>query len=530
MKYRNLAACTLLSTGLLSGCNMDGRLTFSPEDKINAAFPVSEAVRFSQVTLLEQASPEQRDDIQRLLKSRLRLRALECAKDYTPPWYASLTDIREKLGDSTCFTDADAALQTWLGLRRAGMQLSQPALRAIPSTVPPYIVASSTIQNARFADKAGVALLEARETLEVMDLGANKAIHRAPKDTSAVGRLSANGRLYTVGLGQRLQIRESATGTTLADIPSVYPHEFHWLDDRTALYERSDNRKTFLLDFVSGEEVELPMIQRGLTTVAAAPGTPNQFVVFGHQQASRIEVIRGTGKPEVRLVSERNLPRAINWSANTSGVLPGGKHAFEASRQLTVINLEDLQAREIQTEPLYIQQGSATPDADKIIIRGYVQGVPTHGGKDYVFSLSANTLSEVNSSELPSRQFTYVPSVNRQAVISDSKITLLDSLPTLPPVPLSNVLAALVDAANQHKLEMFSREQAMQDTMLRAQQTRDAFQNRLMRDEEQRRLEMQARQRELEAYQARRLREAEEQRRQLEAERRMRRDAQMVRP
>lgn len=530
MKYRNLAACTLLSAGLLSGCNMDGRLTFSAEDKINAAFPVPETVRFSQVTLLEQANPEQQDDIRRQLKSRLRLRALECAKDYTPPWYASLSDIREKMGDSTCFAEGDASLHTWLGLRRAGMQLSQPALREIPSTVPPYIVASSTIQNARFADKAGVALLEARETIEVMDLNANKAIHRAPKDTSAIGRLSSNGRLYAVGLGQRLQIRESATGTTLADLPSVYPHEFHWLDDRTALYKRNDTHKTFLLDFVSGAEIELPMIQRGLTAVVPAPGTPNQFVVFTSQQASRIEVIRGAGKPEVRLVSERNLPRPIHWATNTSGVLPGGKYAFDASRQLTVVNLDDMQAREVQTEPLYIQQGSATPDADKIIIRSFVQGVPNYGGKDYVLSLSANTLAEIDVSQLPSRNFTYVPSVNRQAVINDSKITLLDHLPTRPPVPLSNVVATLVDAANQHKLEMFSREQAMQDTLLRAQQNREAFQTRLMRDEDQRRFEMQARQRELETNQARRMRDREEQRRQMENERRLRRESLTTRP
>lgn len=449
----------IVIAGLLAGCDFSSAFLFTPEDKINAAFPVSETVRIGKAAVLDQASDEQRKEITAQLNTRLKMRALGCAKGYSPSWFASSEEIRKKLGSQSCFTEADNEIARWLGLCRAGLTLTKPALKPIPKNAPSFIVADGYILNARFATNAGIALIETAQSIEVVDFETTTPIFSETKGQTGVGSPSPNGRLFTTNEGDRLKIKDAESGAVVAEIPSVRANQFYWLDERTALYSTMGSNKSFLVDFLSGKEIPVPVLGGGVQRVVRVPGIENQYVVFSGRAATKIELVRGKAESEVRLLAEKPVS-GIGWSIYSSDATADGARYVIANRQLMLVSLQSLEIENIPLEPFYVQSGCATPDPDKIIFTGLVQG---ESSKDYLYSISNRTLMPIDRARLGSQRYLYIPSIRKQAVITDNKIVVVGEIPTLETIALSKFTSDALQVANLRKLEASDRQQAQQD-------------------------------------------------------------------
>lgn len=461
--YKTVAAWVgiVVLTASLSGCDSGNVFLFAAEDKINAAFPISEAARNGKEAVLDLATGAQRKEIEAQLNTRLKLRALSCSKEYSPSWYSSSKEIRKHLDGQSCFAEADNEIARWLGIRRVGLILAKPALKPIPKIAPRFLVADGYIQNARFAASAGIALLETQQAIEIVDFESMKPMFREAKGSTTLGFLSPNGRLFTIGEGDRLKIRDTESGTFIAEIPSVRAFEFHWLDERTALYNKRNSGKASFIDFQTGKEIPVEAIIGGVQRAVRVPGVENQYVLFSYRGVTKIELVRDKAEPEVKLLAEKPIS-GIAWTSNTSDTTADGTHYFSANRQLTLVSLESLEIETIPFEPFYLQTGSTTPDPNKIIFTGFMQPPQGEGPRDFIYTISNRTLMPIDLSKVNSRRYLYVASLRSQAVITDNKIALVGELPTLDTIPLSNFIADALAVANQRKLDAFDRQQAQQ--------------------------------------------------------------------
>ena len=115
-----MALACLLST--TTACQRFG----PPEDRINAAVPVSEAAAQAKQDFdaLARAQSFDAGRIDNEFRDRLRMRALECAHGYSPSLLQSEEQIRGQLSDKDCFEKFDQSLARWVGLRHAGLLLA----------------------------------------------------------------------------------------------------------------------------------------------------------------------------------------------------------------------------------------------------------------------------------------------------------------------------------------------------------------------------------------------------------------------
>lgn len=443
----------------LFGFNFTNILKLAPEDKINSAIPVSDAVLTAEKNVIKQASGSKRSELEEQLANRLKLRALSCAKGYSPSWLASGEEVRKNLDDRSCFIDADKEIARWLGIIRAGLVLAEPPLRPIPAKSPEYIVADGSILNARFAEKAGVALIETGQAVEVIDFEGNKPIFKETRESSMLGSLSPNGRLFTVNEGNRLKIRESESGNVIAEIPAVRANQFFWIDERTGFYSSSNSGQVFLVDFLSGMAIPVDAVNRGAQFVAKVPGNENRFVLFSSNSVTKIELDRTRSVPDVRLVDDKQLKDAY-WSSNVFNLTADGSKVISISSSgLTFVSLDSLEVETIAFEPFYIRLASTTPDPNKLLLSGFTRTLMGQREKYYLFSISNQILMPISVPANPSR-FVYMPSIRQLASISESKIATIAEMPTQGAVPLSQFVSDALQEVNQSKLDAFDRQQA----------------------------------------------------------------------
>lgn len=458
------AAMGLLCAGLV-GCDLHQAFTFTPEDRINAAFPVADGVRNAKASLIEMAPEGQRKDIEAKLNTRLRLRALGCAKNYSPGWLTSLDDIRKSVGEQSCFTETDEDIARWMSLRKIGLVLAQPALKPSPASAPAFIVADDYIQSVQFAADAGVALIFTSKELEVVDFETSKPLFRENKGSSNSGAISPNGRLFTTGDSDGLKIRDAQSGSVLIELKTMRAYDFQWLDARTLFFnKRGDSGKAVLVDLESGTEMPLPMVNGGVQRVVPVPKVENQYVLFSGRAVTKVEVIRNKLEPEVKLLAEK-INSGGGWSSNNSGVTADGMMYFGVNGKLNLVSLASLELETIPIESFYLQSAVATPDADKLILTGHVQPSQGEGSRDLIFSIGSRTMTPIDRTKLPSQRYLHIPSLHKQGVVSESKIAVLDELPTTGTMPLSQFISDTLEVANQRKLDAFEQQQKMQDSM-----------------------------------------------------------------
>jgi hypothetical protein len=449
-----VSTSTLVS---LAGCEF---LFLDAEGKINAAVPLPQEVQITKGELLSKAPAEQKKKIENEFASKLKLRALTCAKGYSPSRFASIEKVQKDLPDRSCFNEEDANIARWIGMRRVAVMLAEPPLKPLPATAPKFIVGDAFIQGVQFAQQAGVVLLETMQSLQLLELESGKTIFKLPKSDSQMGFLSPNGRLFTSGVIGRVSIRSAETGAVILEVPKARAHNFRWIDDKTALYNTDDSNKLMLVDFVNGSESPVSEIQGPHSGIVPAAEANGEFLVGTYRTIVKAAIDRTGQGASIRLIDEKPAV-GRGWALNTSGLTADGKRWFSGSKELTMTSLATLEQEKISFEPLYVQTAIATPDPNKILLTGFVQGVNSSG--IYLFSFADRTISQVDKNKLVSTRLLYIPTLKKLAAIADSKIAVLDELPTEEPVALTKFMNDAQEAANQRKLDEAQRMEALQN-------------------------------------------------------------------
>jgi len=278
---------------------------------------------------------------------------------------------------------------------------------------------------------------------------------------ASLGNLSPNGRLFSVGGENRIKIKSVEAGDVIVEIPSSRSYELHWLDNTSAIFNQIDSgNKVILLDFQSGTQSTLTGIQGPITKVAHVPDNKNQYILASYRAISKIEIAHTPQGPEINLIDEKPLSGGA-WANNTSGQTADGTTVFNASRELTLMPLESMEEEKISFLPFQIQSGVATSDPDTLLITGFMQGNSSWSGRHYLYSIGNRSLIPIDRNKLKSERFVYVPVLKSLAVIADSKIELLDELPTGEPIELSKFVGDAVLQESLRKLEAMDRQAAM---------------------------------------------------------------------
>lgn len=444
-------AIILISLFCLAGCERGTALWSSPEDKINAAYPVSATTLAVHSSLLKDASAEQAKAVERQLNSRLKIRALDCAKGYVPPFYASISDVRKKISSTSCFAERDMEIGQWLGLKRAGYLLAKPALRPTPQKPPAFLVADSFITSVRFAQQAAVALIETQQSVSIADFESTRPMFRESLG-AMIGPISPNGRLFVTGesSGNVLRVRESETGSTVVELPMVRPYQFHWLDSKVAMFVARDSSKTVLLDFETGQQVVVQGIAQGFNRAAPVPDAEGEYVLMTHSGVTKIQLVRSQSDSEVKLIADKPAP-GMACALNNAGQTSDGTRYFCASSKLSIVTLKTMDIQSVALEPFYFQTGVPTPNPDLILVRGYVASAP-NSSRNYFYSIANQTMTIIDRDNNLSSRYENVNSIQRQAVINGHLVEVLGDLPKLDAVSAQQVSAQAQELVNQQKL------------------------------------------------------------------------------
>jgi len=443
MRWLGCACIALALTLALSGCERVERLGSSDEDRINVALPVAADTLAAKQSLDALATSLSVDlaGLEDEYRARLKVRALQCGRGYTPSTLSSDDDIRAAVGDAACFTAADAALKQWLGQRRIGLLLAAPPLRPVPAKAPAMLLTTSLIQEANFADRAGVALLQSPKEYRILDLATGDTIRTGTLEGGEpITGLSPNGRLFVSRSGRDAVVRESETGDMLATFQDVSSWQVFWVGDVGAILPGENGGEPQFVDFSSGRESKVPMPVGVLERVVALPGTPLRYAVLGFHRQGVVELRRTAQGWNVALLSEAKVTSPTGWSRNTSGLTPDGRRFYGVAQQLKLIDLPSMAQTTATFDPMYLQGAAATPDPDRLLVWGFFRNAPGQGTSRYVYSISQRTLAAVDDKVLLSPRVIYIPTLRRNAVIDQSKITILDAIPTAAPMPISELI------------------------------------------------------------------------------------------
>jgi hypothetical protein len=439
-------ACCLIAA--LAGCQ---RLTGSAEDRIGAAMPVSDAAReakqaFDALAKRQSAEVEKTDNEYR---DRLKVRALECAHGYAPSPMASDEAIREALTDKECFARFDESLVQWIGLRHVGLLLAAPPLRPIPATPASLLVAEDFIQEASFATRAGIAVLQSGRRYQVLDLADGKTIYSGAKSGGApAGSLSPNGRLLVTAEDRDAVVREAETGKALIRFADVRSYAFFWVGDVGAVYVPDGEREPVFLDFASGLVTKIPLGTPNVEQAVPALGSDSRFALLGFNRVGVIDLVASPQGRIAQLSQEIKLSEGGGWARNTSGLTADGATFFGTGQYLRVMSTKSMQMRAVAFDPLRLQSATATADPDRLYLTGFFRDAAGAGGESMLYSLSRQTLAPVLRDRLLSTRVIYIAPLRRNAVIDGSKVSLLDAIPAGPEINANTYLAQRASAAS----------------------------------------------------------------------------------
>ena len=424
----------------------------SADDRINAALPPGTeiiAARSALDALIKPQSPDARAlDID--YSARLKARALECGHGYRPSAFASVEAIRDALVDKDCFAKSDRNLLEWLAGRRIGLLLSAPPLRPVPATAPDLLIASGPVGEVSFAERAGIALVTSGKHFQAIDMGTGATISAGDSDYLPARNLSPNGRLFVLPReGARIEVRDTQTGAVLATFDQLENNAFNWVGDAGAIFKRrgaifgDDNPSAYpvFLDFATGKQTPIPITAGAVGEVLALPGPPHRFAVLAGNRLAVIELRQAAQGWDAVMLSERALPSPSWWTSAGSGLTADGRVFFRTGKSLELLTLATLELKTVTFDPMGVQSAVATTDPDVLLLNA--RFTTALGGGSFepcLYSLSQRTLAKVNTTQLLSPRILYIPSLRKNAVIDDSKIAMIDSIPAAAPIAINDYI------------------------------------------------------------------------------------------
>lgn len=454
----------LATTLLLAGCGLRERFQ-SAEDRINRLVPPALAIRHAteRIELLPDAEKGRIEKLKTQLQQRLKLRALNCARDVAPRWQDSDAALRARLTDKACFSTADAEITRWLGFVRIGWILEQKPLRPIPARAGDSIPVPGSISSMSFASGAGVVVINARGGLSAVDIGTGDRIWHEDVDYGAgVPMVSPNGRLF---LGQHkglASIRATEGGEVLMAFEA--DQGFAWVDSRFLVMIDARKDTITLVDLVSGRETPIEGVRHGSSQYAVTlpvEGQPDRFVLFIRGSAYLVGITSDEGRFEARALSQRS--GVMTWGTmNTTAITVDGKTALEQSHSLSFLNLEDLALTTEALAPIQVVQALPTSKPDEVLVTlawpGGANGTLTI--RQFVYSRSARTLAAVEGALPDGGRLVWMTPLKSLGRIADGGIKPIVTPAAGAAQAIGDVVTAALDEVNQRKIERLEKQLA----------------------------------------------------------------------
>lgn len=421
---RCMALACLLST--TTACQRFG----SPEDRINAAVPVSEAATQAKQAFdaLARAQSFDAGRIDNEFHDRLRMRALECAHGYSPSLLQSEAHIRDQLSDTDCFEKFDHSLAQWIGLRHVGLLLAAPPLRPIPTQeIAPYLVASERISEASFARQAGIAVLHTAKQHEVFDLGSGERLQRIARESrSFVVDISDNGRLLSLNQDQATLVLDLEQGKPLLQLDNVRDQHLFWVGQAGALYVPEDQRAPLFVDLLNGRQSPIPASINNVRMLAPTP-VPGRYALLGSNRHAAIDVNGGAQGWNATLALEADAAQTVGHWPRTNLTTDAGTYIGQQNGP-ALLDLRTLAVNKVDLKPLMISMAVPTADPDATYLFGHYRSATGIEYQALLYSASKHTLAPAEIGKRLSSTMIFIPSIKRNALRDDFKLTLLTGL------------------------------------------------------------------------------------------------------
>ncbi|WP_454828414.1 hypothetical protein [Pseudoxanthomonas wuyuanensis] len=409
-----------------TGCQRFG----PPEERINAAMPVAaETVEAKQA--FDELARAQSFDAGRIgneFRARLKMRALACAHGYSPSWLHGEERIRAQLTDTACFEKFDHSLAQWIGLRHAGLLLAAPPLRPVPEQPAPYLVASDRISEGSFARQAGIAVLHTGKQHEVFDLGSDERLQQIAREgRSFMGDISDNGRLLSLNQDQSTVVLDLERGKPLLRLHGVRDQRLFWVGQAGALYVPKDTRAPLFVDLLNGRESVIPTSIGGVNALAPTP-VSGRYALLGFTRHAAVDVSQDAQGWKAALALETEPSQAVgHWPR---GNLTADGTAYIGQQNGPVLlDLHSLEVRKPDLTPLMVSMAVPTSDPDTLYLFGHYRSATDIEHQALLYSAGKHTLAPAQIGKRLSSTMTYIPSIKRNALRDDFKLTLLDGLP-----------------------------------------------------------------------------------------------------
>jgi len=428
----------------------------SADDRINEAMPLPKSLEYAKGELLRLATDSgERAAVESQLNAKLRVRALDCAQGYTPGPFASKEDIVAHFGATDCFERNDEALATWIGWRRVGILVKMPPLRPIPATTPEFMIGSDYIQQVEVAANAGIMLLWTNRNVDLLDLNNGKRIaHLDGLGGDLLGELSPNGRVLSTSIPGGTGLIDAESGEVLARVLSIFPRDFAWFGQDRALIRRAAMTGSFTVDFATGSETPVRITKEAIERAVARPSSRNEYFGLTGLSVLRIRAGDGPAGEPMTLLDEK--PFSIqNWQRNEGELTADGRYYVIAAQDLNLIATDTLKTTAIPIGSFEGRTVVPLPDPDLILLIGDNPGVDRNMGmRYYVYSISRQTFSPVDSAYQNHGRLVFLPNINKIGFVTQNRVALLASLPVGEPMSREDFVAMMTREREQQRVAM----------------------------------------------------------------------------
>lgn len=317
-------------------------------------------------------------------------------------------------------------------------------------------MAETYIEDVGFANSAPIAMLKTQNSVNIIDLYSGQALSKQNITNGTMGQLSPNGRLYTAGNGTGTRIYDAETGDQMGEFPSVNVQNFFWLDNRIALYYERGNQNVStasMLDFTTGTTTSFDGINSEIIQIFPDTVKQGEYIVVLKQSALRIAV---SNEANAKIIVKQVIPLSRSGWDRRAGTTSDGKSIFRSSQELEFISIADLQISKLDLKPFQLQTVAATADPNVLIITGRASAT---GGSRYLLALSQKTIAPIQESTIAPGRLVYIPSIKKNAIVSESRLVLLDKIDSNAPQSVYQFVGEMTLAQSEYKLKMFEQQQ-----------------------------------------------------------------------
>src|SRR5581483_7522475 len=198
-----------------------------------------------------------------------------------------------------------------------------------------------------------------------------------------------------------------------------------------------------------------------IMNVVRVAGAANQYFLAFARSVAKIEVTSSKEEPPQATLLRETTTERPGWAPDATCVSADSARYFQTGGTLAITALDTFEQAEISLNPLFAQSCVATGDPDKVIISANAKDGSERGPEEFVYSISAKTVSRLNRTQLGTGRLIYIPPLKKVGLVAHSKITVIDTLPVGESVALNDFVSEAIEASNRRRFEAAEREAAL---------------------------------------------------------------------